>query len=82
MLTLFAEAATEAAQLDLTVLAKGIMMGFGMLGPAIGIGLIGAAFMNAVGRNPEASKSLGQILVIIGIVELMALLVFASLFII
>jgi len=67
---------------DLTVLAKGIMMGFGMLGPAIGIGMIGNAFMNAVGRNPEASKYLGQILVIIAIVELMALLVFASLFII
>ena len=70
------------AETDLTVLAKGIMMGFGMLGPAIGIGMIGNAFMNAVGRNPEASKYLGQILVIIAIVELMALLVFASLFII
>ena len=68
--------------MDTEVLAKGIMMSFGMLGPAIGIGLIGSAFMNAVGRNPEASKSLGQILVIIGIIELMALLVFASLFII
>ena len=67
---------------NLTVLAKGIMMGFGMLGPAIGIGMIGNAFMNAVGRNPEASKYLGQILVIIAIIELMALLVFASLFII
>lgn len=67
---------------NLNVLAKGIMMGFGMFGPAIGIGLIGNAFMNAVGRNPEASKYLGQILVIIAIVELMALLVFASLFII
>ncbi len=71
-----------AEALELGVLAKGIMMGFGMLGPAIGIGMIGAAFMNAVGRNPEASKYLGQILVIIAIVELMALLVFASLFII
>lgn len=68
---------------DATItLAKGIMMGFGMLGPAIGIGLIGSAFMNAIGRNPESSKYLGQILVIIAIVELMALLVFASLFII
>jgi F0F1-type ATP synthase membrane subunit c/vacuolar-type H+-ATPase subunit K len=53
-----------------------------MFGPAIGIGLIGSAFMNAVGRNPEASKYLGQILVIIAIIELMALLVFASVFII
>lgn len=70
------------AAADLDVLAKGIMMAFGMLGPAIGIGLIGAAFMNAVGRNPESSKYLGQLLVIIAIIELMALLVFASLFII
>lgn len=67
---------------DLDVLAKGLMMAFGMLGPAIGIGLIGAAFMNAVGRNPEVSKYFGQILVIVAIVELMALLVFATLFII
>lgn len=67
---------------SLDILGKGLMMGLGMLGPAIGIGLIGNSFMNAVGRNPEASKYLGQILVIIGIIELMALLVFASLFII
>lgn len=68
--------------MDSEVLAKGIMMAFGMLGPAIGIGLIGYSFMNAVGRNPEAAKYFGQLLVIIAIVELMALLVFASLFII
>jgi F-type H+-transporting ATPase subunit c len=71
-----------AETINTAVLAKGIMMGFGMIGPAVGIGLIGAAFMNAVGRNPEASKYLGQILVIIAIIELMALLVFASVFII
>jgi F-type H+-transporting ATPase subunit c len=70
------------AAVDLEVLAKGIMMGFGMLGPAIGIGLMGSAFMNAVGRNPEASKYFGQLIVVVAIVELMALLVFASLFII
>jgi F-type H+-transporting ATPase subunit c len=68
--------------MDTEVLAKGIMMGFGMLGPAIGIGLIGSSFMNAVGRNPEAAKYFGQVFVVIAIVELMALLVFASLFII
>jgi F0F1-type ATP synthase membrane subunit c/vacuolar-type H+-ATPase subunit K len=67
---------------NLEVLGKGIMMGFGMIGPAIGIGLIGNAFMQAVGRNPESAKFLGQILVIIAIIELMALLVFASIFII
>jgi F0F1-type ATP synthase membrane subunit c/vacuolar-type H+-ATPase subunit K len=77
----FAQEAVTTA-FDAAVLAKGIMMGFGMIGPAIGIGLIGNAFMSAVGRNPEASKFLGQVLVIIAIIELMALLVFASLFII
>ncbi len=68
--------------MELDVLAKGIMMSFGMLGPALGIGMIGSSFMNAVGRNPEAAKYFGQVFVIIAIVELMALLVFASLFII
>jgi len=71
-----------ASTTDLSVLAKGIMMGFGMIGPAIGVGLMGSSFMTAVGRNPEASKYLGQLLVVIAIVELMALLVFASIFII
>jgi F0F1-type ATP synthase membrane subunit c/vacuolar-type H+-ATPase subunit K len=67
-----------AEAVNLVPLAKGIAMGFGMLGPAIGIGLIGNAFMNAVGRNPEAKSAFGQMLVVIGIVELMALLVFLS----
>jgi F-type H+-transporting ATPase subunit c len=67
---------------NLDVVGKGIMLGMGMIGPAIGVGLIGAAFMNAVGRNPESAKFLGQILVFVAIVELMALLVFASVFII
>ncbi len=67
---------------NIEIVGKGIMLGAGMIGPGIGVGLIGAAFMNAVGRNPEAAKFLGQILVFVAIVELMALLVFASLFII
>ena len=32
----------------------GLVMGLGVLGPGIGIGLLGAAAMNAIGRNPEA----------------------------
>lgn len=67
---------------DVEIVGKGLMMGLGMIGPGIGIGLVGNAFINAVGRNPEAAKFLGQALVIIGIIELLALLVFASLFII
>ena len=58
------------------------MLGAGMIGPAIGIGLLGASYMNAVGRNPESAKFLGQLLVFVAMVELLALIVFASLFII
>lgn len=46
--------------MDLTMLAKGLAIGLGALGPGIGIGLIGAKAMEAIGRNPEAS---GKILV-------------------
>jgi len=77
MVSLFAEMTG-----NVEVVGKGIMLGAGMIGPGIGVGLIGNSFMNAVGRNPEAAKFLGQILVFVAIVELMALLVFASLFII
>lgn len=77
MLNVFAEVTG-----NIEILGKGLMLGLGMMGPAIGIGLMGMAFMNSVGRNPESAKFLGQILVFVGIVELMALLVFASIFII
>ena len=33
----------------------GLIIAIGGLGPAIGIGLIGAKAMEAIGRNPEAS---------------------------
>ena len=36
------------------VLAAGLCMGFGALGPGIGIGILGAGAMQALGRNPEA----------------------------
>jgi F-type H+-transporting ATPase subunit c len=77
MLNVFAEVTG-----NIEILGKGLMLGLGMLGPAIGIGLMGMAFMNAVGRNPESGKFLGQLLVLVAVVELMALLVFASIFII
>ncbi len=41
--------------MELDTLAKAIVMGFGTLGPALGVGLIGARAMEAIGRNPEAS---------------------------
>ena len=36
------------------LLAAGLAAGLGMLGPGIGVGMIGAGAMNALGRNPEA----------------------------
>ncbi len=38
----------------LKLLAAGIAAGLGMLGPGLGIGILGAGAMNALGRNPEA----------------------------
>ena len=35
-------------------IAHGIMIGGGFIGPTIGIGLVGANYLQAVGRNPEA----------------------------
>ncbi|MEE8442588.1 MAG: ATP synthase F0 subunit C [Dehalococcoidia bacterium] len=35
-------------------LAAGLAAGLGMLGPGIGIGILGAGALNAIGRNPEA----------------------------
>ena len=42
----------------LKLLAAGLAAGLGMLGPGIGIGIIGAGAMNAIGRNPEASGAI------------------------
>lgn len=33
----------------------GLIIAIGALGPGIGVGLIGAKAMEAIGRNPEAS---------------------------
>ncbi len=41
---------------NLIPLAKGLAIGLGSLGPALGIGFIGAKAMEAIGRNPEAAN--------------------------
>ncbi len=64
------------------IIGYGLMLGLGFIGPGIGIGLIGSAYLNAVGRNPEASKYFGQAIVFVAFVELFGLLAFASTFII
>ena len=42
----------EAAAAKL--IGVGLTAGLGMIGPGIGIGILGAGAMNALGRNPEA----------------------------
>jgi len=71
-----------AQAIDTAIIGKGLMIGGGFIGPGIGIGLIGGNYMQAVGRNPEAAKFLGQALVFVAIVELFGLLAFASTFIV
>jgi F-type H+-transporting ATPase subunit c len=36
------------------LLAAGLAMGLGAIGPGIGVGLIGLGALQALGRNPEA----------------------------
>lgn len=84
MLQVFAAEAAAAAQGGAwsPVMVKGLMISIGMIAPALAIGMIGSNVMKAVGRNPEAAKSIGQIIVIAAMVELMALLVFGAMFVI
>jgi F0F1-type ATP synthase membrane subunit c/vacuolar-type H+-ATPase subunit K len=74
--------AIMADTVNTAIIGKGLMLGGGFIGPGIGIGIIGGNYLQAVGRNPEASKFLGQALIFVAIVELFGLLAFASIFIV
>lgn len=39
-------------------LAAALAIGMGLLGPGLGIGLIGYSAMRSIGRNPEASGTI------------------------
>lgn len=55
----------------------------GVIGSGIGIGLIGMAAMNAIGRNPAASNDINaKMLTAIALCEVPGLLAFAALFLI
>jgi len=63
-------------------LTGGIIAALGGLGPGIGVGLIGAKAMEAIGRNPEASGRIIPIMIVaMGFAEAIAIysLVFAFL---
>ncbi|MDD4271650.1 MAG: ATP synthase F0 subunit C [Patescibacteria group bacterium] len=46
--------------MDTVMLAKAIAIAVGAIGPGLGVGMIGAKAVEAVGRNPEAS---GKVLI-------------------
>lgn len=49
---------------------KGMTIAIGALGPALGVGMIGASAVKSVGRNPEAqSKIMTTALVMAGLVD-------------
>ena len=48
------------------MLAAGLAGGLGMLGPGIGLGLIGFGAMQALGRNPEARGPILTNMILIG----------------
>lgn len=52
-----AAADNEFSANSMKYLAAALAMGIGSIGPGIGIGMIGANAVQAVGRNPEAAGS-------------------------
>jgi F-type H+-transporting ATPase subunit c len=70
---------TESARLIAMALAAGL----GVIGPGIGIGLIGGGAMGAIGRNPEASgKIVSNMILAIAFTEALGILALVVAFII
>lgn len=68
--------------MDLVSLAKGIAL-IALIGPGIGIGLIGLGAMNAIGRNPNAVNAVkANMLIAMAFAEFLGLLAFLALFLI
>lgn len=58
------------------LMAKAIMLSVALGAAAIGLGMVGANYMKALGRNPEAGKAAGQVVIIAAMIEVTALLAF------
>lgn len=72
MIQLFAE---TAAATD-PIMWKGLMLTVALGSAALALGWVGASYMKALGRNPEAGKAAGQIVIIAAMIEVTALLAF------
>jgi F-type H+-transporting ATPase subunit c len=58
------------------LLAAGLSMGLGAIGPGIGIGILAWGALQAIGRNPEASGQI-QVNMFIGIAFAEAIAIYA-----
>lgn len=61
---------------EIKLLAMAFVVGIGMIGPALGIGMLVSRALEAIGRNPEASGKI-QTTMFIGIAFTEALAIFA-----
>ncbi|OGM13457.1 ATP synthase F0 subunit C [Candidatus Woesebacteria bacterium RIFCSPLOWO2_01_FULL_39_23] len=50
--------------MELKDLATALAIGLGMIGPGIGVGLIGKGALEAIGRNPEAGNQVTTTLIL------------------
>ncbi len=65
------------------MIAMAIAAGLGVIGPGIGIGLIGKGAMESIGRNPEASgKIVANMIIAIAFAEALGILALVVAFII
>lgn len=71
-----------AQAVDTAVIAKGIIIGLGGLGPAIALGLMGSAYMSAVSRNPESAKFLSTLFIFVGMAEFFGIVAIGAFFIV
>lgn len=73
------EVATQIATLDaesVKAIAMAVAAALGVLGPALGIGMLVSRALEAIGRNPEAAPKI-QATMFIGIAFVEALAIFA-----
>lgn len=61
---------------ELKLIAMAIAVGFGAIGPGIGIGILVGKALEAIGRNPEATPKI-QTNMILGIAFTEAIMIFA-----
>jgi F-type H+-transporting ATPase subunit c len=55
-------------------IAMALAVGLGVIGPGIGLGLIGSKAVEALGRNPEAENKIRNLMILaMGITEALAI---------